>query len=31
MMILGPGMAYEIDHNQKIKEQIRPSQGHKKS
>jgi hypothetical protein len=26
--IIGPGMAYEVDQNQIIKEQIKPSQGH---
>ena len=26
--IIGPGMAYEVDQNQAIKEQIKPSQGH---
>lgn len=30
-MILGPGMAYEIDDMQNIKGHIRPKQGHKKS
>jgi putative heme iron utilization protein len=26
--IIGPGMAYEVNQNQTIKEQIKPSQGH---
>jgi len=27
--IIGPGMAYEVDQNQKIKSQIKPSNGHR--